>query len=77
MHIDYTDAQKQLRRELRAYFSQLMTPELREATRGNEGGDAYKQVIRQLGKDGWLALGWPKEYGGQGRKSSEQLVFFE
>ena len=57
MHIDYTDAQKQLRRELRAYFSQLMTPELREATRGNEGGDAYKQVIRQLGKDGWLALG--------------------
>jgi len=77
MYIDYTDTQKALRRELRAYFSQLMTPELREATRGNEGGDAYKQVIRQLGKDGWLALGWPKEYGGQGRKYSEQLVFFE
>jgi len=77
MYIDYTDTQKALRRELRAYFAQLMTPELREATRGNEGGDAYKQVIRQLGRDGWLALGWPKEYGGQGRKSSEQLVFFE
>ena len=77
MYIDYTDSQKALRRELRAYFSQLMTPELREGTRGNEGGDAYKQVIRQLGKDGWLALGWPKEYGGQGRKYSEQLVFFE
>jgi hypothetical protein len=77
MYIDYTDSQKALRRELRAYFSELMTPELREATRGNEGGDAYKQVIRQLGKDGWLALGWPREYGGQGRKSSEQLVFFE
>lgn len=77
MHIDYTDAQKELRHELRAYFSQLMTPELREATRGNEGGDAYKSVIRRLGEDGWLALGWPREYGGQGRKSSEQLVFFE
>jgi 3-oxocholest-4-en-26-oyl-CoA dehydrogenase alpha subunit len=77
MYIDYTDAQKALRRELRAYFSELMTPELREATRGNEGGDAYKAVIRQLGKDGWLALGWPREFGGQGRKSSEQLVFFE
>ncbi|MBK6278926.1 MAG: acyl-CoA dehydrogenase family protein [Gammaproteobacteria bacterium] len=77
MYIDYTESQKALRRELRAYFSALMTPELREGTRGNEGGDAYKQVIRQLGKDGWLALGWPKEYGGKGLKSSEQLVFFE
>ena len=77
MYIDYTESQKALRRELRAYFNALMTPELREGTRGNEGGDAYKQVIRQLGKDGWLALGWPKEYGGKGLKSSEQLVFFE
>ena len=77
MHVDHTDSQKALRRELRAYFSELMTPEIREATRGNEGGATYKQVIRQLGKDGWLALGWPKEYGGQGRPSSEQLVFFE
>ena len=77
MHIDYTESQKALRHELRAYFSGLMTPELREATRGNEGGSAYKQVIRQLGKDGWLALGWPREYGGQGLKYTEQLVFFE
>ena len=77
MHVDHTDSQKALRRELRAYFSELMTPDIREATRGNEGGATYKQVIRQLGKDGWLALGWPKEYGGQGRPSSEQLVFFE
>lgn len=77
MYIDYTDTQKALRRELREYFAGLMTPELRAATRGNESGDAYKSVIRQLGKDGWLALGWPREYGGQGRKSSEQLVFFE
>jgi hypothetical protein len=77
MHVDHTDSQKALRRELRAYFTELMTPEIREATRGNEGGATYKQVIRQLGKDGWLALGWPKEYGGQGRPSSEQLVFFE
>jgi hypothetical protein len=77
VHIDHTDAQKALRRQLRAYFTTLMTPDLREATRGNEGGEAYKQVIRQLGRDGWLALGWPREYGGQGRSASEQLVFFE
>ena len=60
MHVDHTDSQKALRRELRAYFSELMTPEIREATRGNEGGATYKQVIRQLGKDGWLALGYDR-----------------
>jgi alkylation response protein AidB-like acyl-CoA dehydrogenase len=31
--------------------------------------------VRQLGKDGWLALGWPPEYGGQGRPMLDQLVF--
>ncbi len=77
MRIDFTDEQKALRRELRAYFKDLMTPELRDATRGVEGGDAYKSVIRQMGKDGWLAIGWPKEYGGQGRTCVEQLIFFE
>ena len=77
MHIDYTAEQQALRSELRQYFQSLMTPELIEATRGNEGGDAYKSVIRQIGKDGWLALGWPKEYGGQGRGPMDQMIFFE
>lgn len=77
MHIDYTDEQKALRQELRDYFHELMTPALRDATRGVEGGDAYRSVIRQIGQDGWLAIGWPKEYGGQGRSHMEQLIFFE
>jgi hypothetical protein len=77
VHIDYTAEQQALRSELRQYFQSLMTPELIEATRGNEGGDAYKSVIRQIGKDGWLALGWPKEYGGQGRGPMDQMIFFE
>ena len=28
-----------------------------------------------MGSDGWLALGWPKEYGGQGATTTEQLMF--
>lgn len=77
MFIDYTDDQKALRKELRAYFSKLMTPEVRENIRGKESGDLYNSLIRQMGSDGWLAIGWPKEYGGQGRTTQEQLVFFE
>lgn len=77
MRIAHSPEQLALRHQLRSYFSQLMTPELIAATRGNEGGDAYKAVIRQLGKDGWLALGWPRKYGGQGRGPMDQMIFFE
>lgn len=77
MFIDFTEEQRRLRTQLRAYFRQLITPEVRAATRGAEGGDVYKRVIRQIGSDGWLALGWPGEYGGQGRSPLEQLIFLE
>jgi 3-oxocholest-4-en-26-oyl-CoA dehydrogenase alpha subunit len=77
MYIDHTEEQKKLRKALREYFSQLMTPDVVEQIRGKESGKLYKQLIRQMGKDGWLAIGWPKEYGGQGATTAEQLMFFE
>src|SRR5260370_20143273 len=62
--------QERLRRELRGYFGELMTPAVRSALSGGDGddgdGEAYRSVVRQLGRDGWLALGWPVEYGGGG-----------
>jgi alkylation response protein AidB-like acyl-CoA dehydrogenase len=79
VRIDYTLQQRALAAELREYFAELMTPERRAGLRsgGGEYGDglAYKEIVRQLGKDGWLALGWPPEYGGQGRPMLDQLVF--
>ncbi|WP_371185606.1 acyl-CoA dehydrogenase family protein [Thalassotalea maritima] len=77
MFVDLTPEQKKLRREIRDYFTDLMTPELKVALRGSEGGDTFRNVIRQMGKDGWLAVGWPKEHGGQGYQATEQLIFFE
>ncbi|WAL67447.1 acyl-CoA dehydrogenase family protein [Amycolatopsis cynarae] len=79
MRIDYTPEQERLRGELRSYFARLMTPERREslAGPGGEYGDglAYKEIVRELGRDGWLALGWPTEYGGQDRPMIDQLIF--
>lgn len=77
MFIDLTPEQHRLRMQVRDYFNQLMTPELRVRLRGAEGGDEYRQVIRQMGRDGWLAVGWPKAFGGQGLSATEQLIFFE
>ena len=79
MHIALSDEHERLRSELRAYFAELVTPEIRTALAATTGefGDteAYKGLIRRLGADGWLGIGWPTEYGGQDRSMLEQLVF--
>ena len=79
MRISYTPEQEQLQRELRAYFAGLITPERREALMSTSGeygsGDDYRETVAQMGRDGWLALGWPVEYGGQARSTMDQLIF--
>jgi hypothetical protein len=79
MQISYTPEQEQLRQQLREYFAALMTPERRAGLAHADGeygdGVTYKEVVRQLGRDGWLALGWPAEYGGQDRSVLDQLIF--
>jgi len=30
-----------------------------------------------MGRDGWLGIGWPREYGGQGRSALEQFIFWD
>ncbi len=80
MRISYTPEQEELRRELRAYFGRLMTPERQEALTSTAGGEiglgnVYRETVEQMGKDGWLALGWPEEYGGQARPPMDQLIF--
>src|SRR6478752_6691558 len=79
MHIALTPDQERLREELREYFAALVTPEVKAGLAASSGefGDTqvYKDVIRQLGTDGWLGIGWPTEYGGQARSMVEQLIF--
>ena len=79
MFIDYTPEQRALELEVREYFADLLTPEIRAEiglSPGEDCGPVYRRVCRQIGKDGWLGIGWPKEYGGQGRGPVEQFIFF-
>ena len=77
MFVDLTPEQHALRLKVRDYFQALMTPDKRDELRGKEGGELFRQTIRQMGRDGWLAVGWPKAHGGQGYAATEQLIFFE
>jgi alkylation response protein AidB-like acyl-CoA dehydrogenase len=78
MRIDLSDEQRALRDELRAYFEELMTEELTtEVSVGEGGGPLFRAAMKKLGNDGWLGIGWPKEYGGQGRSKIDQYIFAE
>jgi alkylation response protein AidB-like acyl-CoA dehydrogenase len=76
MHIAYTPGQERFRDEVRAYFAELLTPQVRRAfARMDEERDSgYRDVIRQLGRDGWLAISWPPEYGGRGLSPVESYI---
>ena len=93
MDFEITAEQEQLARDFNKYLDEHLTPELRAESgkfmsmnkntdpgtfgRGEYGGPLSKEFIRQLGKDGWLGVGWPKEFGGQGRTLMEQHIFYE
>jgi len=73
-----TDEQRDLRLHLRRYFTDLLTPEVQAELAADEmGGPVWKRIVKQIAADGWLGIGWPKEYGGQDRSPIEQLIFFD
>ncbi|MDT7843151.1 acyl-CoA dehydrogenase family protein [Streptomyces justiciae] len=78
MHLAYTPEQQRLRTELRAYFAGLV-PDDANARHGDrrEQKRFYREIIRKLGADRWLGVGWPKEYGGRGLTAMEQFIFFD
>jgi len=78
VRLGYTDDQEKLRQELRSYYAELLTPSVEAELADSRGvGPALRRVVRQMGEDGWLGIGWPVEYGGQGRSAIEQFVFFD
>ncbi|KDN20024.1 acyl-CoA dehydrogenase family protein [Amycolatopsis rifamycinica] len=77
MHVELTSAQRQLRAELRAYFAGLISPEERRAMRRERHGPVFREIVRRMGRDGRLGVGWPVEYGGQGFGGVEQHLFVD
>ncbi|KAB1986554.1 acyl-CoA dehydrogenase family protein [Streptomyces triticiradicis] len=73
MHLAPTERQQRLRAELRTYFRDLMPDGPPPAT--DPAGQ--RALLRRIGADGLLGLGWPVAYGGQGRGADEQFVFFD
>ncbi|WP_339152617.1 acyl-CoA dehydrogenase family protein [Streptomyces sp. F41] len=73
MHLAPTERQQRLRTELRAYFASVLPA----AGEWRDDPGEQRRLLRQIGADGMLGLGWPVAYGGQGRGPDEQFVFFD
>ncbi len=75
MYIELTPEQRQLQAELRQYFSTLISPEEAKAMESDRHNEAYRAIIKRMGTDGKLGVGWPKEFGGHGFGPIEQSIF--
>ena len=75
MYIELTPEQRHLQAELRQYFSNLISAEERAEMEVDRHGKAYRAIIKRMGSDGKLGVGWPKEYGGHGFGPVEQSIF--
>lgn len=80
MEFALTPEQEQFIKDFQNYLRTHMTPELKadlEKEISYSESPICREFIRQMGKDGWLGVGWPKEFGGQGRSPLEQHLFYE
>ena len=83
MNIKFSAEQDALRKQIRGYLKELMTPSLRAELDGDTntsaegGGPEYRRALAQMGSDGWIGMGWKKEIGGKGLTPLEQYIFTE
>ena len=64
--------------EFRGYLDSVLTPELLKEIRGGRRettGPKTKAFWRKMGKDGYLGMGWPTEYGGGGKSALYLYAF--
>ena len=60
MYIDFTPEHHALRKEIRQYYRELFTPELRRAWDEEceqTGGPIFREIVGRMGRDGWLGIG--------------------
>lgn len=79
-NLELTSEQRRLKAEIRAYFHGIADQHAaddggREEFGADRHGATYQKVVRQMGADGWMGVGWPQEYGGHGLGEIEQTFF--
>jgi len=83
LDLHFTPAQEQFRADARAWLADRLTGPF-AGVRGRGGpGDEHECFDerwaweQELGRDNWIGLGWPAEFGGRGATLVEQMIFYE
>jgi alkylation response protein AidB-like acyl-CoA dehydrogenase len=83
LDLHFTPAQERFRADARAWLVGRLDGRFAKV-RGRGGpGDEHELFDerwaweQELGRDHWIGLGWPAEYGGRGVTLVEQMIFFE
>jgi alkylation response protein AidB-like acyl-CoA dehydrogenase len=81
MDFNYTAEDEAFRTEFRAWLQynlQYATP-IREPLADEEAGDWEARIRwhRKLNEGGWVAINWPREYGGRGASILQNIVYHE
>jgi alkylation response protein AidB-like acyl-CoA dehydrogenase len=74
---DMGPAADAFRNEVRAWLAKHWTTDQQAAHLRkpfNEHG-YDREFSKLMGRDGWIGVGWPKQFGGQGRSATEQIAF--
>jgi len=74
-NLELSAEQRRLKGELRDYFTGLASHDQHVDMGTDRHGPTYQRVVKQMGTDGWMGVGWPKQYGGHGLGEIEQTLF--
>ena len=82
MDFAYTPEQEALRREVRKFIREHVTPEVIEEIESQDhpqggGGPRTRELYQKIYERGWLGIAYPKEYGGQGGDRISQYIVEE
>jgi len=79
MDFSLSPEQEAFEKEIRRFVDENLTPELRAEVEREQYsiGPLGKQFLKLMGRRRLLGIGWPREYGGQGRGAIEQWLFLE
>ena len=82
MELKFGEKEEALRADVRAFLKEHLPKretigQGRDPRTDDTAFEAAKRFNEELGKRGWIAPAWPKEYGGLGASIYEQMVFNE
>ncbi|MEX2238003.1 MAG: acyl-CoA dehydrogenase family protein [Dehalococcoidia bacterium] len=80
MDFRFTDEEEDFRTEVRTFLDRELRPEDESEPfdiRSEEMWQNAQGFMRKLAGRGWIAMHWPKEYGGKGATIMEQLIYNE